>query len=80
VVWRFHEHWHARKPDGIQTGMVHVLGWEKFQNASNSGLFVIPETTLADLASDIKRRLGIRTHRVVGDPAMRLTKLAPRPG
>ena len=43
-------------------------------------LFVIPETTLADLASDIKRRLGIRTLRVVGDPAMRVTKLALKPG
>jgi putative NIF3 family GTP cyclohydrolase 1 type 2 len=80
VVWRFHDHWHARKPDGIQAGMVRALGWEKFQNPGHSELFVIPETTLADLASDIKRRLGIRTLRVVGDPAMRVTKLALRPG
>jgi putative NIF3 family GTP cyclohydrolase 1 type 2 len=80
VVWRFHDHWHARKPDGIQAGMVRALGWEKFQNPGHSELFVIPETTLADLTSDIKRRLGIRTLRVVGDPAMRVTKLALRPG
>ena len=80
VIWRFHDHWHARKPDGIQAGMVRALGWEKFQNPSHSELFVIPEITLAGLASDIKRRLGIRTLRVVGDPAMRVTKLALRPG
>ena len=80
VVWRFHDHWHARKPDGIQAGMVRALGWEKFQNPSHAELFAIPETTLADLARDIKRRLGIRTLRVVGDPAMRVTKLALRPG
>ena len=24
VVWRFHDHWHMRKPDGIEAGMVHV--------------------------------------------------------
>src|SRR5205807_2698364 len=31
VVWRFHDHWHRRNPDGILTGMVHALKWEKFQ-------------------------------------------------
>ena len=27
VVWRFHDHWHARKPDGILAGMTEALGW-----------------------------------------------------
>ena len=80
VVWRFHDHWHARTPDGIQTGMIRALGWEKFQNPDNNRLFVIPETTLDGLASSIKQSLGIRTLRVVGDPAMRVTKLALNPG
>jgi putative NIF3 family GTP cyclohydrolase 1 type 2 len=80
VVWRFHDHWHARTPDGIQTGMIRALGWEKFQNPRNNHLFVIPETTLDNLASSIKQQLGIRTLRVVGDPAMRVTKLAFNPG
>jgi putative NIF3 family GTP cyclohydrolase 1 type 2 len=80
VVWRFHDHWHARTPDGIQAGMIRALGWEKFQDPANSHLFVIPETTLDSLASSIKQRLGIRTLRVVGDPAMRVTKLALNPG
>ena len=80
VVWRFHDHWHARTPDGIQTGMIRALGWEKFQNPRNNHLFVIPETTLDNLASSIKQQLGIRTLRVVGDPAMRVTKLALNPG
>ncbi|HZP17820.1 MAG TPA: hypothetical protein VFB00_07640, partial [Terriglobales bacterium] len=31
VIWRFHDHWHMRKPDGIETGVVRALGWEKFQ-------------------------------------------------
>jgi putative NIF3 family GTP cyclohydrolase 1 type 2 len=80
VVWRFHDHWHARTPDGIQTGMIRALGWEKFRNPANNHLFVIPETTLDNLASSIKQSLGIRTLRVVGDPAMRVTKLALNPG
>jgi putative NIF3 family GTP cyclohydrolase 1 type 2 len=28
VVWRFHDHWHAHRPDGIFTGVVRALGWE----------------------------------------------------
>ena len=80
VVWRFHDHWHARRPDAIQAGMIRALGWEKFQNPKNNHLFVVPETTLDRLAADIRQRLAIRTLRVVGDPTMRVTKLALNPG
>jgi putative NIF3 family GTP cyclohydrolase 1 type 2 len=80
VIWRFHDHWHARRPDGIQTGMIRALGWERFQNPNNNHLFVIPETTLERLAADLRQRLGIHTLRVVGDPTMRVTKLALNPG
>jgi len=80
VVWRFHDHWHMRTPDGIQTGMIRALGWKKYQNPNDDHLFVVPETTVGQLASSIKERLGIRTLRVVGDPALRVTKLALNPG
>jgi putative NIF3 family GTP cyclohydrolase 1 type 2 len=80
VIWRFHDHWHARNPDGIEAGMVHALGWEKFQDANNQYLFTIPETPLEKLAAEIKRKLGIRIIRVVGDPGLRITKLALAPG
>ncbi len=80
VIWRFHDHWHARRPDGIQTGMIRALGWEKFQNPDNNHLFTLPETSLDGLAADIRQRLAIRTLRVVGDPALRVTKVALNPG
>jgi putative NIF3 family GTP cyclohydrolase 1 type 2 len=80
VVWRFHDHWHRRKPDGIQFGMTHALGWEKFQNPSNAHLFTIPETTLEGLATSVKHKLNIVALRVVGDPHMKLTKVAMLPG
>jgi len=80
VVWRFHDHWHRRKPDGIQLGMTHALGWEKFQNPANAHLFTIPETTLDGLATSVKHKLGITAMRVVGDSNMRLTKVAMLPG
>jgi putative NIF3 family GTP cyclohydrolase 1 type 2 len=80
VVWRFHDHWHMRKPDGIEAGNVHALGWEKFQRADNQYLFVMPETTLKELAKQVSEKLGSPVMRVVGDPAMRITKVGFSPG
>src|SRR5438105_10540690 len=75
IIWRFHDHWHARKPDGILLGMTNALGWEKFENPANEHLFTIPETTLDNLAEYVKSRLIIRALRVVGDPTMTITKV-----
>lgn len=80
VIWRFHDHWHARRPDGIEAGMVKALGWQKFEDPSNPYLFNIPDTPLAKLAGEIKTKLGIRVMRVVGDPDLHITKLAMAPG
>src|SRR5208282_2966355 len=41
VVWRFHDHWHRMNPDGILAGMVHALGWEKFQQEENPYFFTM---------------------------------------
>ena len=80
VVWRFHDHWHRMKPDGIEAGMAHALGWEKFQDPSNQYLFAVPETDLQHLAADLKDRLQIHVMRVVGDPKLRIRKVALVPG
>ena len=69
-----------RKPDGIEAGMVHALGWEKFQNPENQYLFVIPETTLKKLAEEVAAKLGSPVVRVVGEPAMKVTKVGFSPG
>lgn len=80
VVWRFHDHWHARRPDGILAGMTHALGWEKFQNSANQSLFTLPRTTLNNLAESVKRKLNIHVVRVVGDPQLEVTKVGFLPG
>jgi len=36
VVWRFHDHWHLRTPDGILAGVVKSLGWEKYSERGKS--------------------------------------------
>jgi putative NIF3 family GTP cyclohydrolase 1 type 2 len=80
VVWRFHDHWHMRNPDGIEAGMVRSLGWEKFQNSENQYLFVVPETTLRKLAEELANKLESPVVRVVGEPDMKLTRVGFSPG
>jgi len=80
VIWRFHDHWHRRNPDGILVGLVKALGWEKYQSAENPHLFTVPETTLEKLAADVAKRLETPVLRVVGNPEMKVTKLALSPG
>jgi len=79
-VFRFHDHWHGRKPDGIIDGMAVGLGWKKYQNPDNARLFVLPETTLNTLAIQIRDQLKIRAIRVVGDPQVRVSRAAFNPG
>jgi len=80
VIWKFHDHWHMRKPDGIQEGTVKKLGWEKYWNKDDQGVLVIPEMTLAELASYVAKKLDAPAVRVVGDLKMKVTKIGLNPG
>ena len=73
VVWRIHDHWHRRKPDGIATGWVRGMDWEKYEIDGSLRDFRIPETTLGELAREIARKLDTRSVRVIGDPSTRVS-------
>ncbi len=66
VIWRFHDHWHMYQPDGIVTGLVKMLGWEKYQDAERQDLFHIPPMPLSELAVFFKEKMGIPRIRMVG--------------
>jgi putative NIF3 family GTP cyclohydrolase 1 type 2 len=70
AVFHFHDHWHGRRPDGIATGMIRELGWEKNVDPQNPRLFTFPETSLARFAQGMATKLNIKTMRVVGNPQM----------
>ncbi len=77
VVWRFHDGWHRHQPDGILTGVVEELGLAKAEQGPGSPFFVLPQAmTVRDLAAMMQQRTGAGAVRVVGDPAMPVTKLA----
>lgn len=80
VVWRFHDTWHLRQPDGILEGVVEEFGWKSYQSKVNQHLFILPQTTVAQLAATLRARAGSRIIRVVGDPDMPVTHVALLPG
>ena len=80
VVWRFHDHAHALRPDPLVAGSARALGWTQYASAANPRLYVVPATTLGALATDVSRRLKGRAIRVVGDPAMPVSRILLGPG
>jgi putative NIF3 family GTP cyclohydrolase 1 type 2 len=80
AVLRFHDNWHARRPDGIRTGMLQILAWDRFRTDESPQLLVMPETSLAALAGDARKKLQGRTIRVIGDPQLKVRRVAINPG
>jgi putative NIF3 family GTP cyclohydrolase 1 type 2 len=80
IVWRFHDTWHLRQPDGILSGMVEEFGWKAYQNSSNPHLFTFPPTSVEQIAVRLRASTRARAIRIVGDPAMKVTGVALLPG
>jgi putative NIF3 family GTP cyclohydrolase 1 type 2 len=70
VVWRYHDHIHALQLDGIVTGLLRQLGWQRFADEAVRGLCVLPPASLWDLVAILKGRLGLGYVKVLGDPAL----------
>ncbi|TDH23496.1 NGG1p interacting factor NIF3 [Segetibacter sp. 3557_3] len=68
AIWRFHDNWHAHRPDGIAMGNLLKLGWEKYYDPQNPRLITLPQPmTIRSIAELAKKKLGIAMVRVVGD-------------
>lgn len=76
VVFRFHDHWHRTRPDGIDKGMAEVLGWESYRTAEHYRIFELPEQTVAAHARDIQERMQGQSLRVVGRLDMPVKRIA----
>lgn len=76
VVFRMHDHMHARNPDFIYVGLARALGLDsKYETAPQSHYFTLPETTLGEMAATFQQRLGDKAIRVVGDPRAKVSRL-----
>lgn len=76
VIWRFHDYIHRLEPDAIDFGMAKKLEWEKYISDKEYNRFIIPETSLRELLVELKRIFPKSAFNVVGDPDMKLSKVA----
>jgi putative NIF3 family GTP cyclohydrolase 1 type 2 len=68
AIWRFHDYWHAHKPDGIIMGNLIKLGWEKYYDAGTPRIISLPKPVLLQaIVSLTKQKLGIASVRVIGN-------------
>lgn len=72
VVLDMHDRWQ----NGIDTGMARTLGWEGYRTTPDQPLYKLPRTSLLGLARSLQATLDDRTLRVVGDPALPVTRVA----
>ncbi len=70
VVWRFHDYWHAHKPDGVATGVLKRLGWEAYAQPDQPQICRIPSVPLGELSRFMKDRFGAERIRVMGSADM----------
>jgi putative NIF3 family GTP cyclohydrolase 1 type 2 len=80
VVWRFHDQWHRLVPEPMTEAFTERIGWQKYQRPNDPFAFTIPTTTVNQLAQDLQQKLHARIVRVIGDPNLRVTGVAYRPG
>jgi putative NIF3 family GTP cyclohydrolase 1 type 2 len=79
VIFRLSDHWRLRTPDAFAQGLADALGWSTL--AGDPKHISIPETSLEALVAHTKNALQSRGGlRVVGDPQLRVRRLALLPG
>lgn len=79
TVWRNHDYIHTHKPDGVMEGVIERLGWKQHLKSEDS-LFEIPETTLSNLITECKKKLGISNVRYIGERSEKCKKVLLMPG
>jgi len=68
AIWRFHDYWHAHKPDGIIMGNLIKLGWEKYYDINSPRVLTLPKPiSLSSIVALTKEKLGISMVRVMGN-------------
>lgn len=67
TIWRFHDHMHMAKSDLIYDGLVQELGWEEKKiDPASPFVYAIEATTVGELATFFKDKLGMDKVRIVG--------------
>jgi putative NIF3 family GTP cyclohydrolase 1 type 2 len=79
TVWRFHDYWHACRPDGILTGVLKMAGWEQYYETGET-VMKIPPSSLKNIADHLKSSLNITHMKVIGKLDQECRRIALLPG
>ena len=81
VVWRFSEHWNARKPSEPVGALANALGWSAYRLPDGDAIYKIPEMRLDALLEHVRTRLHARGGlRWIGRPDMPVRTVLLSPG
>jgi putative NIF3 family GTP cyclohydrolase 1 type 2 len=79
AVWRFHDYWHAVRPDGVLYGVVKKAGWTSYYE-TDKRVITLPAVSLENLARHLKTSLGIQQVKVIGNLSQSCTRIGLYPG
>jgi putative NIF3 family GTP cyclohydrolase 1 type 2 len=81
VIWRFSDHWNARRPNESVAALANALGWSAYRESDSDGLYRIPEIRLDALLQHVRTRLRVRGGlRWLGVPDMPVRTVVLSPG
>ena len=91
AIWRFHDHMHMGREDGIYRGFDLETGWWEyrmppdrehpvFKGIHFDGCYQIPPTTLKGLAEFLQKTFSMPDMRYIGNPDMPVERVALLPG
>lgn len=80
AVWRNHDYIHRLIPDGVTTGVLAQLEWQKYADKTIPNIITLPATTVKKVVTHAKEKLDIEKVRFVGDPEQSCTKVLFMPG
>ena len=81
AVWRFHDHMHMGREDGIYRGFEQKTGWDKYRLSEllppgGGACYELPETSLKDLARELKQLLEMDVIQLIGEPDMKVRRVS----
>ncbi len=79
TVWRFHDYWHAYRPDGIKHGVLKKADWLQYYKDGDP-MLQLPPASLKSIANHLKTTLGIEHVRVIGDLSQMCSRIVLMPG
>jgi putative NIF3 family GTP cyclohydrolase 1 type 2 len=68
AIWRNHDYIHRMVPDGVTSGVLTQLDWQKYSDKTMPNMLTLQPSYLKEVIAHLKLKLNIEKVRYVGDP------------